>query len=132
MIEYYAAIRWVHVYAVLSSIALFTLRGVLMVVDAPWRQHFVLRTVPHVVDTVLLTSALMLSTVLQQYPFAQPWLTVKVVALVVYIVLGSIALKRGRTKGIRLAAFFAALATVLFIVSVARLREPLGILSMLD
>jgi uncharacterized membrane protein SirB2 len=131
VIEYYAEIRWVHIHAVIVSIVLFTLRGALMAFEVPWRQHLVLRSLPHAIDTILLTSALMLSTVLQQYPFAQPWLTVKVVALVVYIVLGSIALKRGRTKGIRLAAFFAALATVLFIVSVARLREPLGILSMI-
>jgi uncharacterized membrane protein SirB2 len=128
MIEYYAEIRSVHVHAVIASIALFALRGLLMVFDVPWRQHLVLRTLPHVIDTALLASALMLSSVLRQYPFVHGWLTVKVVALVAYIVLGSIALKRGRTKGIRLAAFVAALATVLFIVSVARLREPLGIL----
>jgi uncharacterized membrane protein SirB2 len=128
MIEYYAEIRSVHVLAVIASIALFTLRGLLMAFDVPWRQHLLLRTLPHVIDTALLASALMLSSVLRQYPFMHGWLTVKLVALVVYIVLGSIALKRGRTKRIRLAAFVAALATVLFIVSVARVRDPLGVL----
>jgi uncharacterized membrane protein SirB2 len=132
MIEHLAEIRWIHVHAVIASVALFTLRDLLMVYEVSWRQHLLLRTLPHFIDTALLTSALMLSSVLRQYPFVHSWLTVKVVALVVYIVFGSIALKRGRTKRIRLAAFFAALATVLFIVSVARLREPLGILSMLD
>jgi uncharacterized membrane protein SirB2 len=54
-----------------------------------------------------------------QYPLAQPWLTAKVGALLLYIVLGSVALKRGRSKGIRAAAFLAALATFAYIVAVA-------------
>jgi uncharacterized membrane protein SirB2 len=87
----------------------------------------VLRYLPHVVDTVLLTSALMLTTVIHQYPFAASWLTVKVVLLVVYIVLGSIALKRGRTRRVRAWAFIAALATVAFLLTVARTHHPLGI-----
>ena len=64
----------------------------------------VLRYLPHAVDTVLLTTALMLTTVIHQYPFSTGWLTAKVVLLVAYIVLGSIALKRGRTRRIRIAA----------------------------
>ena len=86
-----------------------------------------LRYLPHAVDTVLLTTALMLTTVIQQYPFAVGWLTAKVVLLVAYIVLGSIALKRGRTRQVRVVAFVAALATVAFLVSVARAHHPLGI-----
>jgi uncharacterized membrane protein SirB2 len=81
------------------------------------------------VDTVLLTSALMLTTIIRQYPFTTAWLTAKVVLLVLYIVLGSIALRRGRTKKIRLAAFIAALATVGFLVTVARAHQPLGLLA---
>jgi uncharacterized membrane protein SirB2 len=131
VIEYYAEIRWVHVHAVIASIGLFAARGLLMILDLPWRQHFVLRTLPHAIDTALLTSALMLSSMLQQYPLAQPWLTVKLLALAVYIVLGSIALRRGRSRRVRFVAFGAALATVLFIVSVASLRNPLGLLSLL-
>jgi uncharacterized membrane protein SirB2 len=69
----------------------------------------------------------MLTTIIHQYPFSTGWLTTKVVLLLAYIVLGSIALKRGRSKRIRVAAFVAALLTVGFIVSVAQAHHPLGI-----
>jgi uncharacterized membrane protein SirB2 len=87
----------------------------------------VLRYAPHLVDTVLLISALMLTTIIRQYPFVQGWLTLKVLLLVAYIVLGSIALKRGRTRRIRVAAFIAALASVLYLFSVARAHDPSGV-----
>jgi uncharacterized membrane protein SirB2 len=87
----------------------------------------VLRYLSHLVDTVLLTSALMLTTVIRQYPFATDWLTAKVVLLLAYVVLGSIALKRGRTKPVRVAALVAALLTVGYLVTVARAHHPLGL-----
>ena len=68
----------------------------------------------------------MLTSVVHQYPFGNGWLTMKVALLVVYIVLGSVALKRGRTRRIRVAAFAAALLTVGFLVTVARAHHPLG------
>jgi uncharacterized membrane protein SirB2 len=126
MTEYYLVLRNAHIACAILTIALFVLRGSLMLADSPWQQNLVLRYLPHAVDTVLLTTALMLTTVIQQYPFAVGWLTTKVVLLVVYIVLGSIALKRGRTKRVRVAAFVAALATVAYLVGVARAHHPLG------
>lgn len=108
------------------SITLFVLRGGLMLTGSPLLRTAALRYLPHVVDTVLLTSALMLTTIIRQYPFVQGWLTLKVVLLVAYVVLGNIALKRGRTLRSRVLAFAAALATVLFLVSVARAHDPLG------
>jgi uncharacterized membrane protein SirB2 len=128
MTAYYLAIKWVHVGSVLTSITLFMLRGGLMLADSPWLRTPVLRIAPHVVDTVLLTSALMLTTIVHQYPFVQGWLTVKVLALVLYIVLGSFALRRGRTKGVRTAALLAALLVFGFIWSVARSHDPFGLL----
>jgi uncharacterized membrane protein SirB2 len=127
MIEYYLVLRNVHIGCAIATIALFVLRGGLMLGDSPWQRNVVLRYLPHAVDTVLLTTALMLTTVVHQYPFAAGWLTAKVVLLVAYIVLGTIALKRGRTRRIRIAAFIAALATVGFLVSVARAHHPLGV-----
>ena len=127
MTEYYLALRNVHIACAILTITLFVLRGGLMLANSPWQQNMVLRYLPHAVDTVLLTTALMLTSVIHQYPFAAGWLTTKVVLLVVYIVLGSIALKRGRTKQIRVAAFVAALATIGYLVSVARAHHPLGI-----
>jgi uncharacterized membrane protein SirB2 len=126
MTEYYLVLRNLHIGCAIATIALFVLRGLLMFADSPRRHGPVLRYLPHVIDTVLLTTALMLTTVIRQYPFSTGWLTVKVVLLVAYIVLGSIALKRGRTRTIRVAAFAAALATIGFLVSVARTHHPLG------
>ncbi|MCM2310678.1 MAG: SirB2 family protein [Steroidobacteraceae bacterium] len=131
MTEYYLVLRNAHIACAIFTITLFVLRGSLMLADSPWQQNVVLRYLPHAVDTVLLTTALMLTTVIQQYPFAVGWLTTKVVLLVVYIVLGSIALKRGRTKRVRVVAFVAALATVGYLVGVARAHHPLGILTSL-
>jgi len=127
MSEYYLALRHVHIGCAILTVTLFVLRGGLMLADSPWQQNAVLRYLPHAVDTVLLTTALMLMTVIHQYPFAVDWLTTKVVLLVAYIVLGSIALKRGRTKSIRVAAFVAALAAIAYLVTVAMAHHPLGI-----
>lgn len=82
------------------------------------------RIVPHIVDTVLLASAIGLTLMIRQWPFRDPWLTAKVTGLVVYIGLGMIALRHGRSLGVRTAAFFAAVAVFLWIVATARLHAP--------
>ena len=127
MTEHYLLLRHVHIGCAVLTIVLFVLRGGLMLVESTWQRNVVLRYLPHVVDTLLLTSALMLTTVIHQYPFSTGWVTMKVVLLVIYIVLGSIALKRGRTKAIRVAALVAALVTIGFLVTVARAHHPLGV-----
>ena len=131
MTEYYLLLRNVHIGCAGLTIALFVLRGALMLAESPRLNGPLLRYLPHVVDTVLLTTALMLTTVICQYPFSTGWLTVKVVVLVAYVVLGSIALKRGRTRAVRVTAFVAALATIGFLVTVARAHHPLGVFAAL-
>jgi uncharacterized membrane protein SirB2 len=120
----------VHVAAVITSGVLFALRGGGVLAEARWPMSAPLRYLTYTVDTVLLTAALMLATILHQYPFVHGWLTVKVLLLVVYIVLGSFALKRGRTPAARAGFFLAAVLVYLFIVSVARAHHPLGVLSL--
>lgn len=127
----YLPIRQVHIASVHLSIALFLLRGFLMWTDSRWLGHWTLKILPHVVDTVLLTSALMLMTIINQYPFVHGWLTVKVVLLVVYIGLGSVALKPGRGPLVRQSVFIAAVLVFGFIYSVARAHHPLGIFRLL-
>ncbi len=131
MTEYYLTLRHVHITCAILTITLFVFRGGLMLADSPWLQSRVLKTLPHVIDTVLLTSALMLTTVIHQYPFTTGWLTTKVLLLVAYIVLGHYAIKRGRTKAVRATAFVAALLVLGFLVSVARAHHPLGIFATL-
>lgn len=116
----YSLLYATHVGAVVVSVALFVFRGVLMLNEAPLLQAKVLRIAPHVIDTVLLVSALALAAMIHQYPFVDGWLTAKVLGLVAYVVLGTIALKRGRTKAIRSVAFVAALAIIGYILLVAR------------
>jgi uncharacterized membrane protein SirB2 len=127
LLEFYPDIRWVHICAVIASGSLFALRGAGVLAGARWPMWAPLRYLTYTVDTVLLTAALMLATILHQYPFVHAWLTVKVCLLVVYIVLGSLALKRARTRRARAIYYVAALGVFLFIVSVARAHHPLGI-----
>jgi uncharacterized membrane protein SirB2 len=128
MIELYPQIRTVHIASVVLSGALFMARGILMLARSSFCNHALLRYSSMAIDTVLLTSALMLAAALQSYPFVQHWLTVKVLLLVVYIVLGTLALKRGRTRGVQVSSYFAALFVFAFIVSVARAHDPWGFL----
>lgn len=82
-------------------------------------RHRLTRTLPHVVDTALLASGVGMVLVLQQYPFVDAWLTAKLLALVAYIVLGSMALKRGRTRALRAGAFAGAILVFAYLVGVA-------------
>jgi len=122
----YLLVKHVHVICAALSIAGFALRGALMMRDSALLQARLARVAPHVIDTLLLASAVALSWQSGQYPFAQGWLTAKLLALILYIVLGTVALKRGRTKRARMVAFWLALLTVLYIASVALTRDPLG------
>jgi uncharacterized membrane protein SirB2 len=130
MIEFYPQIKAVHVAAVMASGLLFFLRGAAVQLGASWPMAAPLRYLSYTLDTVLLTAALMLATILHQFPFVQGWLTAKVLLLVCYVVLGSLALKRGRTRKARTACWIAAVLVYLFIVSIARAHSPLGIIAL--
>lgn len=131
MIEFYPQIKAVHVAAVIASGMLFLLRGFAVQLGAKWAMAAPLRWLSYSIDTVLLTAALMLVTILHQYPFVQGWLTAKVLLLIVYVVLGSFALKRGRTRAVRISCWIAALLVYLSIVSIARTHSPFGIAALL-
>ena len=120
----YLVIKYMHVGAVVVSFGLFFLRGLWMIA-APEKLavHWV-RVVPHVIDTVLLVSAIALAAITAQYPFVQPWLTAKVLALLAYIVLGTVAIRRGRTRHVRIVAWVLALIVFGYMVAVARARDP--------
>jgi uncharacterized membrane protein SirB2 len=121
----YLTLKSLHVGCVAVSYALFLLRGIWMMRCPERLQLRWVRTLPHVVDTALLGSAVAMALMIRQYPFVAGWLTAKLLALLLYIVLGSIALKRGRTRKLRIAAWFAAQAVFLYIVAVALTRNPL-------
>lgn len=127
----YVFVKHLHVACVALSVAGFVARGVLMATGSRYLQLRFVRIAPHVVDTALLASALWLAWFLSQYPFVHAWLTAKVLGLVAYIVLGSYALKRGKTLRVRLACFALALAAVGYVAAVALTRDPLGPLAWL-
>ena len=116
----YQAVKHLHMGCAALSGGFFLLRGVWMLRASPLLQMRWVRILPHCIDTLLLASALVLVFWSRQYPFVQPWLGAKVVALFVYIALGTIALKRRRAI-----AFGGALLTFSYIVAVAVTRQVL-------
>ena len=126
----YLILKHIHVTAVLLSGTGFFIRGLLMLSDSPLLGRRLMKVLPHVIDTVLLGSALAMAVISAQYPFVLPWLTAKFFGLLAYIVFGMMALKRGRTKAQRAGWFVAALAAFAYIVSVALTRDPRGLLAL--
>lgn len=97
-----------------------------MLRDSPLRRTRLLRVAPHVVDTLLLASAIGLAITTRQYPFVAPWLTAKLLALIAYIATGTIALSaRPASRTTRILAWAASLLIFAYIVSVALTRNPL-------
>jgi len=120
----YSLLKQLHLTTIAISLALFILRGIWMMADSPRLQARWVRIVPHLNDTVLLASGIALAFTLRLSPLDHGWLAAKLIALVGYIVLGTVALKRGRTRGKRIAAWFAALLVFGYMVSVAVAHAP--------
>lgn len=120
----YGDVRLLHIGSAVATFSLFLLRGSWML----WRPELLarrwVRVVPHLIDTVFLASGIYLTVLIRQYPFVNGWLTAKIFGLIAYIVLGSLALKRARTRGRRAAAFAAAVVVFLYVVGVARAHHP--------
>jgi uncharacterized membrane protein SirB2 len=128
VIAYYLQVKWVHVLAVLTSGGLFALRGLLVQLGAGgFAMAWPLRLLSYAVDTVLLTAALMLFTMLPHAMFANGWLAAKLCLLPVYVVLGMFALRRGgHGPRVRLASWLAALAVYATMLGIAHMHHPLG------
>ena len=124
---YYLEIRAVHIGAVILSGAVLLLRGVVHnLLNASWVMGWPIRTLSYTVDTILLTAAVMLMTIVRQVPLVDSWLTIKVMLVLVYILLGYTAL-RGVNARIRWVSLGAAALTYCFIITIARAHHPLGI-----
>ncbi|GJL73992.1 SirB2 family protein [Nitrosomonas sp.] len=120
----FALIKMIHVGSVITSFLLFFLRGIWLLQDSPnLRQRWV-KILPHVVDTILLTSAITLAVKIQQSPLSDPWLTAKVIGILIYIGLGMIAIRFGKTRRTRITAWIAAECVFIYIVLVALTKSP--------
>jgi uncharacterized membrane protein SirB2 len=120
----YAAIKMLHVSSVIISYLLFSLRSIWMMQDSTRLKRRWVKITPHVVDTVLLTSAGALAVRIQQDPIHDSWLSAKVVGLLMYITLGMMALRLGKTRKAKISACVAAQLVFIYIVLVAVTKNP--------
>ena len=121
----YLLLKHAHMTLAAASGTLFLVRGIWMLADSPMRQRAWVKSLPHLIDSLLLATAIILAWWSGQSPLANSWLTAKVAALIAYILLGSVALKYGKTRLSRGAAFVAALACFGYIVATAITKNPL-------
>ena len=128
----YTTLKLIHVSAVTVSFFGFAARGLGALRDASWVRHPLARTLPHMVDTVLLLSAVGMLYIVRLPPWEQPWLRAKIIGLLVYIALGSLALRPTltgrafRLKRVSGSAWIGALVLFAYIVSVALTKTPWG------
>jgi uncharacterized membrane protein SirB2 len=120
-------LKTIHITTVLISILLFLSRGFWIYLlkkqlSAKW-----IRVLPHVNDSVLLGTGIALAIQTQQYPLQQDWLTVKIVCLLIYILLGMLAMKWYQATSTGMASWLTAIIIYLFMISVAVTRQPTGI-----
>lgn len=120
----YTSVKIIHLTSILLSFSLFFARGIWMLRTSPLLQKKWVKIAPHIIDTVLLISAIGLAIMLGATPFNSPWLLAKIIALLLYIVIGSIALKRGKTITTRIAAWLIAQSIFLYIVLTALTHNP--------
>ena len=120
----YPALLHLHRACVTASIALFVARGLGVSALQQWPMRAFWRQLSVGIDVVLLGAGVSLWVLLGIHPLQQTWLGVKLVLLVVYIVLGSFALKRGRSRGQRMVFFVAAMGVVFCMAGIALTRQP--------
>ena len=120
-------IKLLHVTTVFISISLFVLRGFWVLNGSAMMSKKWVKIVPHINDTILLISAIILAVTIQQYPFVHGWLTAKFLALIAYIILGMFALKRAKNRTNKLIFFILSIITFSYIVMVALTHSVTGI-----
>lgn len=116
-----------HISLALLSFSMFSMRGIWMWRESPMLQRRLwTRWVPDSIDTALLATGLWLMFRASLFPDTQPWLAAKMTALVLYIILGSIAIKRGPSRRIRMLAWGFASLVFIYIIGVALQRDPVS------
>lgn len=125
--EYYSLIKHIHLTAALLSFLGFLLRGYWMLVESHRLELKIVKILPHIIDTLLLGAAIYLVVILQVYPFVVGWVTAKLLLLIVYIVAGTIALKRGKTRRTRIVALVISVATIIAIFGLASVKPSIGL-----
>ncbi len=115
----YTFIKIIHMSFAMISILGFLVRGILKINESPLVEKKLVKVLPHVIDTVLLVSAIILVVMSGQYPWVAPWVGAKVLGLIVYIGLGVVVMRTAKTRQARIIAFALALVTAAYILMVA-------------
>ena len=124
----YFALKYLHIATAILSIAGFIVRGIWMMFSSPLLQQRWVKIAPHVNDTILLVSAIALVMMTSQYPGSLAWINAKIIALVVYIALGFVALKPSRPMNVRIIAWCLAIITYAYIVWVALTKNVIPLM----
>jgi len=127
----YLAIKHLHVLSAILTITGFVVRGYWMLTGSDTLQHPVTRVLPHVVDTIFLSSGIAMLVMLGLNPLSQPWLLAKFGGLILYVLLGTVAIRRGSNLEMRAVAFVAALSMFAYVVGVAISKSPASWLAFL-
>ena len=120
----FAAIKIIHIICMILSYILFSLRGIWMIQGSSLLKLRWVKILPHVIDTILLTSAITLVTMIQQYPGLNIWISAKIGALLLYILLGMMAFRFGKTRKIKIISWILAQIVFFYIVLVALTKNP--------
>ncbi len=120
----FATIKLIHVTSIILSYILFSLRGIWMIQGSPLLKMKWVKFLPHVIDTILLTSAILLVSMIQKYPGFNIWISAKIGGLLLYILLGMIALRLGKTQKIKTISWILAQIVFFYIVLVALTKNP--------
>ena len=120
----FATIKIIHIICMLLSYILFSLRGIWMIQGSSLLKLRWVKILPHVIDTILLTSAITLVAMIQQYPGFNIWISVKIGALLLYILLGMMAFRFGKTRKIKIISWILAQIVFFYIVLVALTKNP--------
>lgn len=126
LIEIYPKLKASHAGFAMLTIMVFSVRGLGVLAGMQWPMHIALRVSNMVIDTLLVATAVALLVALQFNMLAQPWLQLKLVLLVAYVVLGVFALKRAPTRSGKALAFAAALLCYAHMYGMARHKDLLG------
>jgi uncharacterized membrane protein SirB2 len=119
-------VKTIHLTCVFLSLFGFFVRGLWMMLDSKNLNLRWVKIAPHIIDTFLLVSAIILAVQMRISPLEHSWLMAKIIALLMYIGIGTVALKRGRSKQIRVFAWLLGLATFMYIVSIAYTKSIWG------
>lgn len=126
--DVYLPLKYLHILFATVSISGFVARAILALAGSPILRRPWLRRLPHINDTLLFTAGVVLAVLTRQVPFVDAWITAKLGAVLLYIVLGFVALRPGFPAPIRLASGFAAPLVAAYVVAVALAKNPLPFL----